>query len=176
LGFNASAGIMDVREIRDSALSELKRLFNPEFINRIDDIVVFHALDRSQVEAVFNIQIEELQKRLVDRGFSLEIRPAARNLLVEKGYDPKFGARPMRRVIQRDIEDALSLLLLEKDHQTGSVFVVGVKGKDLDIRVKKTSPVAASSLAELSSLRSSLVGAKGTVHAGIPVTEAIKQN
>jgi len=176
LGFNASAGIMDVREIRDSALSELKRLFNPEFINRIDDIVVFHALDRAQVEAVFNIQFEELRKRLVDRGYTLEISPAARNLLVEKGYDPKFGARPMRRVIQRDIEDALSLLLLEKDYPPGSVFVIGVKDKDLDLRVRKLPRVAASPVTELASPTAKLSSAKAEVDMGMPVTDAFKRN
>jgi len=176
LGFNASAGIMDVREIRDSALSELKRLFNPEFINRIDDIVVFHALDKAQVESVFNIQIGELRKRLADRSFSLELSPAARNILVEKGYDPKFGARPMRRVIQRDIEDPLSLLLLGKDYPSGSVFVVGVKGKDLDVRVRKSSRVLAAPVAEVQALPASGSGAKGAMDLGTALAEAIKLN
>ncbi len=152
LGFNASEGIMNVREIRDSALSELKRLFNPEFINRIDDIVVFHALDRSQVESVFHIQIEELRKRLADRSFALEISSAARKVLVGKGYDPKFGARPMRRVIQRDIEDPLSLMLLEKDYPSGTIFVVGVKDKELDIRVGRSPHTTTSSATVVSSI------------------------
>jgi len=137
LGFNPSSGIMSAEEIRSSAMAELRRLFNPEFINRVDDIVVFEALSRVQVESVLDLQVAELTERLAEREFSVEVKPAARVLLVEHGYDPKFGARPMRRAIQREIEDPLALLVLEHEYPTGSVFVVDAKDGAITLRAKK---------------------------------------
>jgi len=137
LGFNPSSGIMSVEEIRTSAMGELKRLFNPEFINRVDDIVVFEALSRAQVEAVLDIQLAELGSRLAEREFAVDVRPAARDRLVEQGYDPKFGARPMRRAIQREIEDPLALLVLEREHPAGSVFTLDLKDGKLSLKAKR---------------------------------------
>ncbi len=146
LGFNPASGIMSAEEIRSSALSELRRLFNPEFINRVDDIVVFEALSRAQVEAVLDLQVAELDERLEERGFAVEIRPAARALLVDRGYDPKFGARPMRRAIQREIEDPLALLVLEREYPAGTVFVAD--GKDGAISLRARKPRRADSVHE----------------------------
>jgi ATP-dependent Clp protease ATP-binding subunit ClpC len=130
LGFSSGTGIMNPREIEAAALSELRRLFNPEFINRVDDVVIFHALDTKQVEAILDIQLKELACRLEEQGYSLRILPAARRLLVEKGWDPKYGARPMRRTIQKELEDPLSLLILEGDYPCGTVFAAeGREGK-----------------------------------------------
>ncbi|MDR1909744.1 MAG: ATP-dependent Clp protease ATP-binding subunit, partial [Spirochaetaceae bacterium] len=108
LGFAAGQGIMSAEEIRSSALSEFRRLFNPEFINRVDDVVVFQTLNEKQVEAVLDLQIEELSLRLAEQGFFIHVSPAARKALIEKGWDPKFGARPMRRAIQKELEDPLA--------------------------------------------------------------------
>jgi len=123
LGFNPGSGIMNPEEIRSAALSELRRLFNPEFINRVDDIVVFHALDKKQVEAILDLEIAELNRRLGEQGYTIRLQAGARTLLVEKGWDPKYGARPMRRALQRELEDPLSLLVLEKDFPPGTLFV-----------------------------------------------------
>jgi ATP-dependent Clp protease ATP-binding subunit ClpC len=139
LGFNPSSGLMSLAEIRSSALAELNRLFNPEFINRVDDIVVFESLSRPQVERVLDLQLDELRGRLADRGFSVELKKAARDLLIEKGYDPKFGARPMRRAIQREIEDPLALLVLEKEYPSGNTFVVEAKGGEITVRPRAAS-------------------------------------
>ncbi|MFP3090917.1 ATP-dependent Clp protease ATP-binding subunit [Treponema sp. TIM-1] len=130
LGFSSGTGIMNLGEIEAAALSELRRLFSPEFINRLDDVVVFHALDTKQVEAILDIQVKELSSRLEEQGYDLRILPAARRLLVEKGWDPKYGARPMRRTIQKELEDPLSLLILEGNYAYGTVFVAeGREGK-----------------------------------------------
>jgi ATP-dependent Clp protease ATP-binding subunit ClpC len=130
LGFSSDTGIMSLGEIEAAALSELRRLFNPEFINRLDDVVVFHALDEKQVEAILDIQAEELSCRLAEQGYKLRILPAARRILTEKGWDPKYGARPMRRTIQKELEDPLSLLILEGDYPRGTVFIAeGREGK-----------------------------------------------
>ena len=138
LGFNPASGIMTADEIRSAALTELKRLFNPEFINRVDDIVVFHALDRVQVEAILAIQIAELEQRLAEREYRIEVKAAARTLLVEKGWDPKYGARPMRRAVQRELEDPLSLLVLEQTYPAGTLFVADAR--DGAITVKGRPP------------------------------------
>jgi ATP-dependent Clp protease ATP-binding subunit ClpC len=100
LGFGSGTGIMSFQEIEASALSELKRFFNPEFVNRLDDIIVFNSLDLSQIEAIFDLQLEELPGRMAEQGYTLRIEPEVRDFLIKKGWDPKYGARPLRRVIQ----------------------------------------------------------------------------
>jgi ATP-dependent Clp protease ATP-binding subunit ClpC len=125
LGFGAETGIMSTGEIESQALSELRRLFNPEFLNRVDDTVVFHPLSIKQIERIFNIEAAELSARLAEQGFSLKVLPGARKILIEKGWDPKFGGRPLRRTIQKELEDPLSLLLLNGQWPAGTVFVAG---------------------------------------------------
>jgi ATP-dependent Clp protease ATP-binding subunit ClpC len=147
LGFNAGTGIMDHGEIQAAALSELRRLFNPEFLNRVDDVVVFHALDEKQVEAVLDIQLGELSRRLAELGFFIRVLPAARRVLLEKGWDPKYGGRPMRRAIQQELEDPLSLLILEKDYSRGASFTAGEKGGRILIEAEAPAAAAASAAA-----------------------------
>ncbi|GHT82710.1 hypothetical protein FACS1894137_02130 [Spirochaetia bacterium] len=134
LGFSSETGIMGLTEIRSAALAELRRLFNPEFINRVDDVVVFHALDEKQVESILELQIEELTQRLAEQGYSVEVLPAARQILIEKGWDPKYGGRPMRRAIQKELEDPLSTMLLEGNYPFGALFIAD--GRDGKITVQ----------------------------------------
>jgi ATP-dependent Clp protease ATP-binding subunit ClpC len=130
LGFTAGTGIMGIEEIEAASLSELRRLFNPEFLNRVDDVVVFHALDEKQIEAILDIQLNELSVRLAEQGYGVKVLPGARRILLEKGWDPKYGGRPLRRAIQKELEDPLSFLLLEADYPRGSVFIAdGRRGK-----------------------------------------------
>jgi ATP-dependent Clp protease ATP-binding subunit ClpC len=136
LGFGAGSGLMSFEEIESSALSELKRFLNPEFINRVDDIVVFRPLDMKQVEAILNIQLEELSQRILLQGHSLNVKAAAKKLLIEKGWDPKFGGRPLRRVIQKELEDPLSILLLEKAPAKKACFTASAKGDKINLSVK----------------------------------------
>lgn len=137
LGFSdVEGGILDYEDIRSSAMSELKRIFNPEFLNRVDDIVVFNALDRDEVAAILDIQIKELSERLSAQDISLTLRPAAKNYLVEHGYEPSFGARPMRRLIQREIEDPLSMIIIAGKLSPGDTVRVDEKGGKLVIRTK----------------------------------------
>jgi ATP-dependent Clp protease ATP-binding subunit ClpC len=150
LGFGIGTGIMDIEEIRAAALTELRRLFNPEFLNRVDDVVVFHALNEEQVEAILDIQIEELSRRLAEQGYFIRILPSARRLLIEKGWDPKYGARPMRRAIQKELEDPLARLILEGNKPYGSIFVADCQGKEIILDIaspeQDASPAAAISL------------------------------
>lgn len=144
LGFGAGSGIMTMAEIESQALSELRRLFNPEFLNRVDDVVVFHPLDMKQIEAIFELQAGELASRLAEQGYSLRILPAARKLLIEKGWDPKFGGRPLRRTIQKELEDPLSMLILEGAWKAGALFTADSrKGK---IRLSGKLPAVSNPL------------------------------
>ncbi|MDR2185624.1 MAG: ATP-dependent Clp protease ATP-binding subunit [Treponema sp.] len=127
LGFSAGTGIMDPKEIQASAMSELRRLFSPEFLNRVDDVVVFHAMNEEQAGAILDLQLEELSRRLAEQGFRIRLLPGAKRLLLEKGWDPKYGARPMRRAIQRELEDPLSLLILEGEYTEGAFFTAGTR-------------------------------------------------
>jgi ATP-dependent Clp protease ATP-binding subunit ClpC len=129
---------MSFDEIEAAAFSEMKRLFNPEFINRLDEIIVFHPLDQKQVEAILDIQLEELSSRLAEQGYSIRLTPAARKILTEKGWDPKFGGRPLRRAIQKELEDPLSLLILEGSYAPGTLFKA--EGKNGKISVKVFNP------------------------------------
>jgi ATP-dependent Clp protease ATP-binding subunit ClpC len=138
LGFGAGSGIMDSREIETQAMSELRRLFNPEFLNRVDDVVVFHPLDIKQIGKIFDLQLGELADRLAEQGYGLRVLPGARKLLIEKGWDPKFGGRPMRRTIQKELEDPLSALIL--DRPAGTLFSVAARNKKIVIR-RAASPV-----------------------------------
>jgi ATP-dependent Clp protease ATP-binding subunit ClpC len=132
LGFGTGMGIMNAGEIQAAALSELRRLFNPEFINRVDDVVVFHALNEEQVEAILDLQIEELSRRLAEQGFFIRVTPAARRILIGKGWDPKYGARPMRRTVQKELEDPLSRLILEENYPCGATFIADAIADDRD--------------------------------------------
>jgi ATP-dependent Clp protease ATP-binding subunit ClpC len=140
LGFGTGTGIMGIAEIQSAALTELRRLFNPEFINRVDEVVVFHPLTEKQVEAILDIQVEELSQRLAEQGYFIRISPAARRVLVEKGWDPKYGARPMRRTIQKELEDPLAQLILEGEYPYGTSFIADCRNKKITVRLKPLTP------------------------------------
>ena len=94
-------------------MEALRAHFKPEFLNRIDDIVIFHSLNRDQIKAIIDIQVGILQKRLAERQLEIELSDATRELIAQEGFDPVYGARPLKRVIQHRIQDALALKLLE---------------------------------------------------------------
>jgi len=143
VGFGNSGKIMDFHDMETSAISELKRFLIPEFLNRLDEVVVFRSLDLPQIEAILDIQIGELQQRIAEQGYTFGITGEARQTLLKKGWDPKYGARPLRRVIQKDIEDPLSLLLLEKEQIPGTMFEAHTDGERIvfDITVPQKVPV-----------------------------------
>jgi ATP-dependent Clp protease ATP-binding subunit ClpC len=131
-------GVLPYEEIKSSALEELKKIMNPELLNRIDDVIVFDALSKEQVSAILDIQFSELEQRLKEKGLTVQLKPKARDYLVEHGYDPAMGARPMRRLIQREIEDSLALLLLSKKNETSSTIIIDCNGEKLSLKFKKT--------------------------------------
>src|SRR6185295_15816908 len=89
-------------------LDALRSSFRPEFINRVDEIIVFHALTREQMRSIIDIQLNNLMKRLADRKITVELTPAAKDQLIKNGYDPTYGARPLKRAIQREVLDQLA--------------------------------------------------------------------
>jgi ATP-dependent Clp protease ATP-binding subunit ClpB len=105
---------------------ELRRYFRPEFLNRVDEIIIFHALRREHIERIVDIQMARVQARLAERKMTLELTPKAKQKLAEEGYDPAYGARPLRRAIQRLIVDPLALLVLEGKFQEGDRIRVDV--------------------------------------------------
>ena len=108
---------------------ELKQHFRPEFLNRIDDVIVVHQLTKMEIIEIVDLMIANLEKRLADRDIDIELTTGAKDLLAERGYDPQLGARPLRRTIQRDIEDPLSEKMLFGDLQAGNIVVVDVEGE-----------------------------------------------
>jgi ATP-dependent Clp protease ATP-binding subunit ClpC len=139
IGFtNAPQGVLPYNEIKSSAIEELKRLMSPELLNRIDDIVVFNALTREEVNKILDIQLKELDDRLAEKGLSLQLKPKAREYMVDHGYDSSMGARPMRRLIQRDIEDQLANLLLSGEQKNSDKVIIDTDGEKLIVRFKKT--------------------------------------
>ncbi|NNM66612.1 MAG: ATP-dependent Clp protease ATP-binding subunit [Spirochaetales bacterium] len=139
LGFQAFEGMMDYHEIKSSAMNELKRQFRPEFINRIDEIVVFHALTEKQVEIIFELMLGEVRERLLQRNLHLEMTPKAKTWLIQKGWDPVYGARPLRRVLQRELEDMLSTEILKGQLQAGDRIFIELRKEKLALKIRKPS-------------------------------------
>jgi ATP-dependent Clp protease ATP-binding subunit ClpB len=115
---------LDRQKQRDAVLDEVRAYFRPEFVNRIDEIVVFEPLGREEIGAIVEIQLELLRKRLAERDLTLELTDAAREYIANKGYEPQFGARPLKRVLQREIQDPLALELLSGRIHDGSTVTV----------------------------------------------------
>ncbi|MBQ3671646.1 MAG: ATP-dependent Clp protease ATP-binding subunit [Treponema sp.] len=149
LGFaQVSDGILPKDEIKANALEELKKIMNPELINRIDDIIVFDPLGRDEVSQILDIQVHELEERLSQKSISLSIRPKARKYLLDHGYEPSMGARPLRRIIQDEIEDQLASLILSGKCESGKVYV-DLSGEKLVVKASRTRKTpAAKTLAE----------------------------
>ena len=110
--------------MKEKVNDALKQHFRPEFLNRIDETIVFHELSKAEVTQIVDLMIARTQKQLEGQGIGIELTPAAKQLVADRGYDPTLGARPLRRAIQRLIEDALSEKLLYKEFRAGEIIVV----------------------------------------------------
>lgn len=137
VGFKSEEGTMNYNEIKASAMGELKRLFRPEFINRVDETIVFHALNKNQVVSILDIYLAEIQQRMAEHEMIIEMNQEVKKWLVEKGYDVKLGARPLRRALQREIEDPLSMEILKRKYGSGSHIVVLLKDGVINFAEKK---------------------------------------
>jgi ATP-dependent Clp protease ATP-binding subunit ClpC len=119
IGFKSGSGIISHDEAKEMILSEVKKYFKPEFLNRLDDMIVFHSLTKEHISHILDILLNKLLKRLEEEGLSLEIGPEIKEKLATDGYDPKFGARPLKRAIEREIENRLSLSIVNRQFQSG---------------------------------------------------------
>ena len=131
--------------MKEKVLGEVKKFFRPEFLNRIDGVVVFHALTKEHIRQIVDLMLREVWKELAEKTVKLEVTDAAKNLLGEKGYDPVFGARPLRRTIQDMVEDPLSDAFLRGDFQAGDTVLVDCEGEEIVIRTLEAAKEAAKS-------------------------------
>ncbi len=149
LGFHAAEGMMHHDEIKTSAMSELKRMFNPEFLNRVDEIVVFHSLNREQLWDILEFMIKEVGERLQEQNITIEFKKAARECLIDDGFDEKYGARPLRRSLQKLVEDPLSMELLKGRFKQGSSIIVDFKEGKIVFRPKRVRKKVENKVKEL---------------------------
>jgi ATP-dependent Clp protease ATP-binding subunit ClpC len=126
VGFTTDDAAMSYERMKDKVMDALKGHFRPEFLNRIDEVIVFHELAKAEVVQMVDLMLKRLTGQLEAQGLGIEVTQAAKELLAEVGYDPQLGARPLRRAIQRQIEDVLSEKLLYKEFSTGEIIVVDV--------------------------------------------------
>jgi ATP-dependent Clp protease ATP-binding subunit ClpB len=119
--------------MREQVLEALRRHFRPEFLNRVDEVVVFRALTEAELEKIVDIQLEGLRRRLAERRITLEVSEAARAHVARVGYDPVFGARPLKRVIQREVETPVARLLVAGKLRDGGKVRVDVVGDALRV-------------------------------------------
>jgi ATP-dependent Clp protease ATP-binding subunit ClpB len=126
----------DRAEMESRVMEALRAHFKPEFLNRVDDVILFHQLGRDEIARIVDIQLERVRKLLAPRRIELEFTSEARQLLAEKGYDPHYGARPLKRVIQRLVQDPLAVRILEGEFPEGSKIVVDARlsGDALEFR------------------------------------------
>jgi ATP-dependent Clp protease ATP-binding subunit ClpB len=124
----------DESQMREAVEAALRMTFRPEFLNRVDDIVLFHQLTLDQIGAIVEIQLRLVRERLAERKIALEVTPAALERISLDGFDPVFGARPLKRVIQREVVDRIAKALLEGRVGEGDAVTVDVVGDELDVR------------------------------------------
>jgi ATP-dependent Clp protease ATP-binding subunit ClpC len=141
LGFGTREEEIDYDKMKERILAEVKTVFRPEFLNRIDDILVFHPLDKKHMSEIVDILFTELRERLKEKGLDIELTEDAKELLIEEGFDPNLGARPLRRAMQRILEDPLSEEILKEGYKRGTRITVVRKGDLLGFVTKGSLPV-----------------------------------
>jgi ATP-dependent Clp protease ATP-binding subunit ClpA len=138
------AGAASWDRVEERVRDELRNHFRPEFLNRVDDIIVFRPLSRSDLVRIVDLQLVRLEQLLAARNLKLEITQEARELLAEQGYDPVYGARPLKRVIQRELQNRIALQLLEGTYHDGDTIRVERDGHTLKLGQPSPVPERAS--------------------------------
>jgi ATP-dependent Clp protease ATP-binding subunit ClpC len=146
IGFSARKDGEELRDeqheaMRSKAMEGLKRMFRPEFINRIDQIVVFHSLGKAELYQIVDLLLNQVRNRLVEQGIALEASDEVRDFLLKKGYDEEYGARPLRRAIQSLVDDTLADALLNGELASGQTAVLTVQDDHIAVVSKKTLTV-----------------------------------
>jgi ATP-dependent Clp protease ATP-binding subunit ClpB len=132
----------DEKEVREAVLEELRAHFKPEFLNRIDDTVIFHQLSREQIAQIIDVQLERLRAMLAERNIQLALDDSARQLLAREGYDPNYGARPLKRAIQTLIQNPLAVKLLAGEVVPGQTVKVSASGDQMELKVEAAAAAA----------------------------------
>ena len=127
-----SAGKATDEALRNDVMNELKRHFRPEFLNRVDDSILFGSLNESQLGSIVDIQLNRVDRRLADQQLTLAVDAGARAFLAKAGYDPQFGARPLKRAIQQHLLDPLALKLLDGDFKPGDAIAAEAKDDSVE--------------------------------------------
>jgi len=135
MGFGVKSDDHSYEQMKDKMLTESKRVFKPEFLNRLDDIIVFHSLTREDLNKIVDIEVAKVHTRLKPRSITFRLTPEATSFLIEKGYDPQYGARPLRRAVERYLEDPMAEEILRGSIKNGDFVVVGEKDKALTFTV-----------------------------------------
>ncbi|MBA7637702.1 ATP-dependent Clp protease ATP-binding subunit ClpC [subsurface metagenome] len=139
----AKAGNQRYEAMKEKVMAEVKRTFRPEFLNRLDEIIVFHELTERQLRSIVDLMVRDLQKRLAERKLDIELTEKAKSWLAREGYDPVFGARPLRRVIERCVENPLSTKLLRGEFKEGDTVKVELGDEGLTFAAKASAKAAA---------------------------------
>ena len=148
MGFAAASGsFSDHERMREKVLEEAKRIFKPEFLNRISDIIFFRPLDKADLEQIVEIELKKFASRLTERKITLEFSAEAKTLLIEKGYDEKYGARPLRRAVEHYLEDPLAEAVLRGDIKDGDAVSVVRNGDKLEFKQRERSAPADTGVA-----------------------------
>lgn len=150
LGFNAIGSEKDINDMKNFAMEELKQNFNPEFLNRIDDIIVFHTLTKEDLKDIIEIMLRELNEAIKDRNIFISLTDDAKNYIIDKGFDKKYGARSLRRAIQKEVEDYISTEILFGHIEEGDNINVDSDGQSLLFNVEKLKTYRENEVEELS--------------------------
>ncbi|PZR72256.1 MAG: ATP-dependent Clp protease ATP-binding subunit, partial [Chthoniobacterales bacterium] len=144
MGFGATKplGEHEFEVMRDRLLEEAKKAFKPEFINRLDDIIVFHQLTKNDLMQIVELEVAKVLRRVKAKDVHIELEPPAKEFLIEKGYDPQYGARPMRRAVERYLEDPFAEELLRGNVKPGDTVHVAANNGKLVFNV--TAPAGAA--------------------------------
>jgi ATP-dependent Clp protease ATP-binding subunit ClpB len=132
----------DEKQVREAVTQVLREHFKPEFLNRIDDIVIFHSLSREQITQIIDVQLERLRAMLHERNISLKLEASARELLAREGYDPNFGARPLKRAIQTLIQNPLAMKLLRGEISSGQTVIVSARDGEMEFTTDVSAAAA----------------------------------
>jgi ATP-dependent Clp protease ATP-binding subunit ClpC len=125
------------QETKEELMERLKEELRPEFLNRLDEVIVFHSLDKDQIREIVELELEKTRRLLQGQGIGLKLTKKAKDKIGQEGYDPSFGARPLRRLVQTKIENPISSLILKEDVDKGDIIEVGLKKDKFDFEVKK---------------------------------------
>jgi len=132
----------DEKQVREAVLQELRAHFKPEFLNRIDDVVIFHQLSREQIGEIIDVQLERLRVMLSERNITLVLDASAKELLMREGYDPSYGARPLKRAIQTLIQNPLAVKLLQGEIAAGQTIKVSASGDTMSFQTDSAAAAA----------------------------------